>query len=84
MKQVCKFDKARDITEVVPGLGVNIREAMNTGSIKDTSVPAMFNMQKDIAEVGSRLSEPFDVIEYDRAYTRIRKSINDKAKEDDE
>lgn len=82
MIQICKFDKVRDITQAVPGLACDIRAAMATGSIKDTSVPAMYNMQKDIAEVGHRLAEPFDVIEYDRSYTRIRKAINDKAKED--
>lgn len=83
MKQICKYRKGADIMEVVPNLGVDVNNALETGQIRDTSVPAQYNMQKELAEVGTRVSEPFDVIEYERAYTRIRKDIKDKNSKED-
>lgn len=77
MKQTCKFNKMSDITETVQGLAVNIPVALDYSRIKDTSVPSSYNGQKDVDEVGERVREPFDVIEYDRSYTRLRKYIND-------
>lgn len=78
MIQTCKFKKGSDIAEVVPGLGVDINNALETGQIRDTSVPAQYNMQKELSDVGNRVHEPFDVIEYERSYTRIRKSVKDE------
>ena len=77
MKQNCKFRIGADIIETVQGLQVNIPDSLDYARIKDTSVPAHYNGQKNPCEVGTRISEPFDVIEYDRAYTKLRKNIND-------
>lgn len=77
MIQNCTFRVGADILETQQGLQVNIPESIDYGRIKDTSVPANYNMQKNLSEVGVRVREPFDVIEFDRTYTRIRKSIND-------
>lgn len=77
MKQICKYNKGCDITQTVSGLETSIPEAMDYGTIQDTSVPAAYNQQKKISEVGQRIAEPFDVIEYDRSYTKLRKYIND-------
>lgn len=77
MKQVCKVSIGADIIETVQGLQVNIPDSLDYARIKDTSVPAHYNGQKHPSEVGTRISEPFDVIEYDRAYTKLRKYIND-------
>lgn len=72
MLQAPKFQSGRDIARTVPGLQVDIPESMDYNRIKDTSVPSMYNGQKDLADVGMRIHEPFDAIEYDRAYTKIR------------
>ncbi len=77
MKQICEYREGADILRTQEGLQTNIPESIDYGRIKDTSVPSNYNMQKDLAEVGMRVREPFDVIEFDRTYTRIRKSIND-------
>lgn len=77
MKQICSYVPGVDIAETVPGLAVSIPESMDYNRIKDTSVPASYNGQGQLSEVGSRVAEPFDVIEYDRTYTRIRKSVRD-------
>lgn len=77
MKQICKFESGKDIVKTVSGLQANIPNALDYSRIKDTSVPSSYNGQKTTDEVGLRVREPFDVIEFDRSYTRIRKSIND-------
>lgn len=86
MKQVCKFKSGADILETQPGLATVISDAIDFGCIKDTSVPSSYNGQKALKEVGQRIGEPFDIIEFDRTYTKVRKSINDaefaKKKED--
>lgn len=66
---------------VVPSQGVVIPDALDYGRIQDTCVHTDFNGQSSCAEVGTRIEQPFDVIEYDRSYTRLRKYINDKEKE---
>lgn len=80
MKQSCKFRSGADILETVPGLQASIPEAIDFFRIKDTSCPSSYNGQKNLDEVGSRIREPFDVIEYDRSYTRLRKYINEDSK----
>ena len=77
MKQICKFRAGADILATQSGLGVSIPDAIDYGRIKDTSVPSSYNGQKALKEVGKRIEQPFDIIEFDRTYTKIRKSIND-------
>lgn len=81
MKQICKFVSGVDILETQQGLATDVPDAIDYGRIKDTSVPSQYNGQKSVAEIGQRIAEPFDVIEFDRTYTKIRKSINDHAYE---
>ena len=83
MKQICKYVKGVDIMHVVPSQGVVIPDSLDYGRIKDTCVHTDYNGQASCAEVGTRVEQPFDVIEYERSYTRLRKFINDKEKEKD-
>lgn len=82
MKQTCEFKKGADIMQTVPNLSVNINDGIMSGTIVDTCVPASFNGQNDVSEVGSRIKEPFDVIEFERSYTKLRKRINDSKDEE--
>lgn len=75
MKQSPKFVSGPDITETAQGLGVNIPDAIDYHRIQDTSVPSMYNGQQSLSDVGTRIREPFDVIEYDRSYTRVRAKV---------
>lgn len=77
MQQICKFKQGADILATQSGLAASIPDAIDYGRIKDTSVPSSYNGQKSLKEVGQRIGEPFDIIEFDRTYTRVRKSIND-------
>lgn len=80
MKQICKFKSGRDIVQTVPGLQANIPESIDFYRIQDTSVPSQYNGQQSLEDVGRRIHEPFDVIEFDRAYTRVRnKVLKDKS-----
>lgn len=78
MKQVCKYRKGADITEVVPGLGVNVVNAIESGIIQDTSAKVFHNMMKDVGEIGIVARDNFDIIEYERSYSKFRKYVKDK------
>lgn len=80
MNQTCKFCKGADIVEVVPNLGVDVCNAIETGIIQDTSATVFHNMMKELGEVGMVARDPFDIIEYDRSYSKFRNYV--KAKED--
>lgn len=82
MKQICEFKKGADIMETQPCLAVDINDQLESGNIVDTCVPANYNEQKAIEEIGSRVRDQFDVIEFERSYTKLRKYINDNEKED--
>jgi hypothetical protein len=81
MKQDCKYCKGVDITDVVPNLGVDVCQAIESGIIQDTSASTFHNMMKDLGEVGMVARDPFDIIEYDRSYSKFRKYVNDKEKD---
>lgn len=78
MIQISKFCKGADIVEVVPNLGVDVCNAIETGIIKDTSATVFHNMMKELGEVGMVARDPFDIIEYDRSYSKFRKYVKEK------
>lgn len=78
MRQVCKFCKGADIVEVVPNLGVDICQSIESGIIQDTSASVFHNMMKELGEVGMVARDPFDIIEYERSYSKFRKYVKDK------
>lgn len=84
MKQICSKNKATDIMETVPQLAVNLTDGIETGNVIDTCVPAHYNGQASIEEVGSRVREPFDVIEFERSYTKLRKYVNDHLSDEED
>lgn len=84
MKQECKFRQGADIMSTVQGLQTSISDAIDYFRIKDTSCPSSYNGQKNISDVGTRVRELFDVIEYDRSFTRLRKYMKDEVAKDKE
>lgn len=81
MKQVCKYVKGADICEVVPQLGVDVHSAIESGIIEDKSASVFHNMMKSTDEVGQVARDMFDIIEYERSYSKFRKHVNDKENE---
>lgn len=78
MKQSCTYCKGADIVDVVPGLGVDVCSAIESGIIEDKSAKVFHNMMQDLGEIGNVVREPFDIIEYDRTYTKFRKYVDDE------
>lgn len=81
MRQCCNFCKGADITDVVPNLGVDVCSSIESGIIQDTSASVFHNMMKELGEVGMVARDPFDIIEYERSYSKFRKYVNDKEKD---
>lgn len=77
MKQICKFNKVTDIQEFQRGLSPDIDLAIHSGVIPDTTAETAYNgLEGD--DIGRRVGENFDVIEYDRAFSRIKAKIEAK------
>ena len=78
MLQDCKYCKNADIVEVVPNLGVDVHQCIESGIIEDKSATVFHNMMKDFAEIGQVARDPFDIIEYEHSYAKFRKKVNDE------
>lgn len=72
-----RFQEGRDICRVERGLASDIRGAVTNFTIKDTSTDAFYNGMETLDEVGPRVRDNFDVIEYEKSYARYRKSVNE-------
>lgn len=73
-----RFQEGRDICRVERGLASDIRGAVTNFTIKDTSTDAFYNGIETLDEVGPRVRDNFDAVEYEKSYARYRKSINEK------
>lgn len=77
MRQICKFNDKTDITSVVPSLGVDVNSAIESGIITDTSANVFHNEMNELSEVGIVARDSFDIIEYERSYSKFRKYVKD-------
>lgn len=57
----CKFDKKKDIENVIPDLEISISMAMTTGVIKDTATSAPYSKETEVDNVGNYLHDPIDI-----------------------
>lgn len=76
MKQICKFNKDRDLKEVVPGLAPNLKIAMSEHVVLDTGVSPDYNNIDDPANIVGRVRDVFDAVEAQRALVSSMKSQN--------
>lgn len=53
----CKFDKDKDIEQVIPDLEISIEMAMNTGVIKDTGTSTPYTKETDVNKVGNYIHD---------------------------
>lgn len=67
-----KYKKGRDILPVVNSNPHDITALIEKDAIQDKSVPAMFNQMEDVADIGGRVRNRFDILEYQNSVTRIR------------
>lgn len=73
-----RFQEGRDICRVERGLASDIRGAVTNFTIKDTSTDAFYNGMENIEDIGPRVRDNFDAIEYEKSYARYRKSVSEK------
>lgn len=78
MRQSCNFDKTSDIVAFQPGCAPDLNLAISSGVIPDTTSETSYNGLEDLTDIGNRVCDPFDVIEYDRAYSRIKAKLEAK------
>lgn len=67
MKQVCKFNPNKDIEKSMPGLSVDLEQALTEGVIKDTGEIPFHNDIDDPTTITGRVSDAFEAIEAQRA-----------------
>lgn len=70
MRYKCKYNPDKDIARVVPNLSISLKNAVETGSIKDTGYIPEFNNIDDPSKVVGIVRDNFeavDAMEYIRA-----------------
>lgn len=83
MIQKCRYSEPACITPTNPDLAGNFKQSLRDGIVRDTSAHAFYNMLKDTSEVGPRITDEFDFIEYDNALRHYRKKAAEASKQDD-
>lgn len=76
MKQICNYNKERDLKEVVPGLTPNLKIAMQEHVVLDTGISPEYNNIDDPANIIGRVRDVFDAVEAQRALASSMKSQN--------
>jgi len=67
-----KYRAGRDILPVEKADAVNITDLIEKDAIQDKSVPALFNAIETSADIGGRVRNQFDILEYQTSVSRIR------------
>lgn len=67
-----QYRAGRDIIPVVQSGAPDITELIEKDAIQDRSVPAQFNQIEDVADIGGRVRNRFDILEYNNSITKIR------------
>lgn len=80
MRQKCSFNKMTDIVAFRPGCAPDLNLAISTGIVPDSSSDNLYNSM-EIDDVGHRIEDSFDVLEYDKAYSRLKAKIEAKRAE---
>lgn len=67
-----RYRVGRDIMDVAPNDCPNITELLEKDAIQDRSVPALFNQLENVADIGGRVRDRFDIINYQNSIVRTR------------
>lgn len=67
-----RYVAGRDIRPVVETGAPDITDLIEKDAIQDKSVPAQFNQIDDIPDIGGRVRNRFDILEYNNSITKIR------------
>lgn len=83
MKQKFIHDSRKNIQRVLPGCSPDLTKAIRTGVIPATGTTSDYNGLEELSDIGKRVREPFDVIHFDREYSRIERQIESRKKSKD-
>ena len=67
-----RYVAGRDIRPVVETGSPDITDLIEKDAIQDKSVPAQFNQIDNIPDIGGRVRNRFDILEYNNSVMRIR------------
>lgn len=73
-RRLC-YRKGADISAIAPDQSPNITALLEKNAIQDKSVPALFNQIENVADIGMRVRNRFDILNFQTSYTRIRSSL---------
>lgn len=63
MKQICKFNKERDIKPTVEGLAMDLDKAIESGEVMDTASAESYNNLEETDKIGSLVRDNFDAMD---------------------
>lgn len=74
LEQLCEFDELRDCMAVVPNLGVDINDMLQTGIVKDSGETLDNNGIDDPSMIIGRVRDTFDALDASRIIKKYGKS----------
>lgn len=77
--QFCKFDPLKDVQEVIPNLGVDIDDMLQTGIVKDSGETLDNNGIDDPNQIIGRVRDVFDALDASRIIKKYGKKNPAKA-----
>lgn len=77
--QECKYDPLRDCQEVIPGLGVDVDDMLQTGIVKDSGETLDNNGIDDPGQIIGRIRDTFDALDASRIIKKYGKKNPSKA-----
>lgn len=60
--QDCSFNKDADLGLTMQGLGVDVNEMIETGTISNDEAEVVYNQMQELADVGSKVTDDFDLL----------------------
>lgn len=82
MRQICKYDKSRDIRETAPFLAIDLKEVIRTGKVPATGTEPNYNDIQNASDVTGRIQDVFQSIDVERATLAQGKADAAQAKAD--
>lgn len=84
MKQICKFDKARDIKPTVEGLAMDLEKAIECGEVMDTATADAYNNLEETDKIGSLVRDNFDAMDASNSLASVANNKVSTQQGDDE
>lgn len=81
MIQRCRYSEPACITPTNPDLGssqAEFKQSIRRGIVKDASAHVFHNMLESTDSIGKRVSDVFDVIEYENAFRYYRRQLKEQ------